>query len=142
MSAAPIFIFDLGKVLVDFNYAIAARKIAGRSRRAPADLHAFLGASPLLGEYESGNLNREQFFHSIRSQIDFLGDLEEFGGYFADIFCEIPAMTQLHSELRLRGHKSYIFSNTNDLAVEHIRRNFPFFQNFDGYVFSLQGGPR
>jgi putative hydrolase of the HAD superfamily len=140
LNAEPIFIFDLGKVLVDFDYTIAAQKVAARSTKSPADLHSFLGASPLLGEYESGNLTRETFFQAIRRQINFQGDLEEFGGYFADIFSEIPAMIQLQAELRRRGHKTFIFSNTNDLAVEHIRRNFPFFQNFDGYIFSYEVG--
>jgi FMN phosphatase YigB (HAD superfamily) len=140
MSQPPVFIFDLGKVLVDFNYTIAARKVAARSRKSPHDLHAFLGASPLLGEYESGRLTREGFFDAIRSQIDFQGDVVEFGNYFADIFAEIEPMIGLHAELRERGFKTYIFSNTNDLAVEHIRRNFPFFVNFDGYIFSYEVG--
>jgi FMN phosphatase YigB (HAD superfamily) len=139
-DASPIFIFDLGKVLVDFNYAIAAKKIGDRSTKTPADLHAFLGASPLLGDYECGRLTRETFFQAIRASIDFQGNLEEFGGYFADIFFAIPEMIRLQAELRQRGHKTYIFSNTNDLAVEHIRRNFPFFENFDGYIYSYEVG--
>ncbi len=140
MSASPVFIFDLGKVLVDFDYSIAPRKIAARSPQSPVDLHAFLGASPLLLEYESGRLTRETFFDAIRDNIDFLGDVAEFGGYFADIFAEIPPMIQLQAELRRRGFKTYIFSNTNDLAIEHVRRNFPFFQNFDGYILSYEVG--
>ena len=49
-------------------------------------------------------------------------------------------MIELHAELRRRGVPTYIFSNTNDLAIEHIRRNFPFFKNFDGYIFSCEIG--
>ena len=49
-------------------------------------------------------------------------------------------MIALHAELRRRGIPTYIFSNTNDLAVEHIRRNFPFFKNFDGYIYSYEVG--
>jgi HAD superfamily hydrolase (TIGR01509 family) len=49
-------------------------------------------------------------------------------------------MIRLHAELRERGFKTFIFSNTNDLAVEHIRRNFCFFSDFDGYVFSYEVG--
>ena len=49
-------------------------------------------------------------------------------------------MIALHAELRQRGFKTYIFSNTNDLAIEHVRRNFPFFKNFDGYIFSYEVG--
>ena len=136
----PVFIFDLGKVLVDFDYSIAARKIAARSDKAPADLHAFLGSSPLLVEYESGRLTRQTFYEAIRDAIGFRGDVAEFGNYFAEIFTEMPGTIALHAELRRRGFKTYIFSNTNDLAIEHVRRDFPFFQNFDGYIFSYEVG--
>ncbi len=46
MNNSPVIIFDLGKVLVDFDYSIAAQKIAARSAKSPEDLHAFLGGSP------------------------------------------------------------------------------------------------
>ena len=136
----PVFIFDLGKVLVDFDYTIAARKIAARSAKAPADLHAFLGSSPLLVEYESGRLTRQGFYAAVTDAIGFQGDLEEFSSYFADIFSPLPEMIALHAELRQRGFKTYIFSNTNDLAVELVRRDFPFFKDFDGYIFSYEVG--
>jgi FMN phosphatase YigB (HAD superfamily) len=137
---SPVIIFDLGKVLLDFDYSIAAQKIAARSSKAPADLHAFLGSSPLLVEYESGRLTRRQLYQAVCDAIGFAGGLEEFSGYFADIFSEISAMTALHAEFRQRGFKTFIFSNTNDLAIEHVRRKFPFFANFDGYVFSYEVG--
>lgn len=136
----PAIIFDLGKVLVDFDYGLAAQKIAARSSKAPEDLHAFLGGSTVILDYESGRLTREEFFEAIRKPIGFQGGLAEFGGYFADIFSEMPKMILLHAELRRRGFKTYIFSNTNDLAIEHVRRNFPFFKNFDGYIFSYEIG--
>jgi FMN phosphatase YigB (HAD superfamily) len=137
---SPVFIFDLGKVLVDFDYSVAAQKIAARSARAPQDLHAFLGSSPLLVEYESGRLTRQKFYEDVRDAIDFRGGIAEFGGYFADIFSALPGTIALHAELRHRGFKTYIFSNTNDLAIEHVRRNFPFFAHFDGYIFSYEVG--
>ena len=49
-------------------------------------------------------------------------------------------MVQLQATLRQRGLPAYIFSNTNELAAEHIRRSFPFYANFDGYVLSYQHG--
>jgi HAD superfamily hydrolase (TIGR01509 family) len=134
----PVLIFDLGKVLVDFDYTVAARKIAARSSKSPGDLHAFLGSSPLLVDFETGRLTRRQFFDAINAAIGFRGTLEEFGDYFADIFTPMPGTIALHAELRQRGYQTFIFSNTNDLAIEHVRRNFPFFSTFDGYIFSYQ----
>ncbi len=136
----PVIIFDLGKVLVDFDYTIAARKIAARSAKSPKDLHAFLGSSPILVEYESGRLTRRQFFEAVGQAIGFHGGLEEFGGHFADIFTEMHGTIALHADLRRRGFQTFMFSNTNDLAVEHIRRNFPFFSQFDGYILSYEVG--
>jgi HAD superfamily hydrolase (TIGR01509 family) len=49
-------------------------------------------------------------------------------------------MIALHTELRRRGFKTYIFSNTNDLAIEHVERSFPFFKNFEGYIYSCEVG--
>ena len=138
MNNSPVIVFDLGKVLVDFDYSIAARRIAARCMQPPENLHAFLGSSPLLVHYETGALTRQDFFAAMRQATGFLGDPEEFGGFFADIFTEIRPMIELHAGLRRRGVPTYIFSNTNDLAIEHIRRNFPFFQNFDGYIFSYE----
>ena len=140
MINAPAIIFDLGKVLVDFDYSVAAKKVAARSSKSPQDLHAFLGNSPLLVEYESGRLTRQTFYEAIRDAIGFHGDVVEFGNYFADIFLEMPATIALQAELRQRGFKTYIFSNTNDLAIEHVERNFPFFKNFDGYIYSYEVG--
>jgi HAD superfamily hydrolase (TIGR01509 family) len=137
---SPVFIFDLGKVLIDFDYSIAAKKIAARSHQPPADLHTFLSSSPFLIQYESGQITRQGFYDAVREAIGCQADLNEFGGYFADIFSEMPGTIALQKELRQRGFKTFIFSNTNDLAVEHVRLNFPFFNDFDGYIFSYEVG--
>ena len=136
----PVVVFDLGKVLVDFDYTIAANKIAARSRNHVESLHEFLSGSPLLVQLESGLLTSRQFFSEVQKATGFTGGPEEFFDYFADIFLPIPAMVELHAELRKRQVPTYILSNTNDIAVGHIRRKFPFFGNFDGYIFSYQVG--
>jgi HAD superfamily hydrolase (TIGR01509 family) len=134
----PAIIFDLGKVLLDFDYTIATEKIAARSFKPPEDLHSHLGGSPLLVQYETGLLTRDEFFAEVRQATGFRGELAEFGDFFAGIFTPIEPMIALHAELRQRGLTTYIFSNTNDLAIELIRRDFPFFKHFDGYIFSYE----
>jgi HAD superfamily hydrolase (TIGR01509 family) len=130
--------FDLGKVLVDFDYRIAARKIAGRTRMLADELMFFMMQSPLLPQFETGLITSQQFYREIRAATGFCGDFEEFSGLFGDIFIPIQPMIDLHSVLRRKGVPTYIFSNTNDLAVHHIRRVFPFFADFDGYILSYE----
>jgi len=136
----PAIIFDLGKVLVDFDYSIAAQKIAARSTKQVPDLQHFLGSSPVLARFESGLLTREQFFAEMQQITGFTSDIKEFVSDFADIFVPIAAMIGLHEEVRQRGFQTYIFSNTNDIAIKHIRQEFPFFKHFDGYILSYEVG--
>src|SRR5436190_1256323 len=135
-----VVVFDLGKVLVDFDYGIAARKIATRGKWAVQKIGEFIAQSPLLFRYETGLICRQDFYGEICSATGYSGDIEEFAAYFSDIFTPIEPMVQLHAELRERGIPTYIFSNTNDLAIEHIRQRFPFFANFDGYILSYEVG--
>ena len=138
MTKPSIVVFDLGKVLLDFDYAIAARKIAERCGLPPAEVKKHLDYSPVLFRYETGLMTREEFFHEIQRTTNFPGSIEEFSSFFADIFWEIPVMVELNAALRRNRIPTYIFSNTNDLATEHIRRNFPFFANFDGHILSYE----
>jgi HAD superfamily hydrolase (TIGR01509 family) len=131
-------VFDLGKVLVDFDYSIAVRKITARGTKDLAEITQFLMRSPMLIEYEIGLLTNHQFYEAICAATGFRGDFEEFANSFGDIFAPIEPMIQLQAALRARGVPTYIFSNTNDLAVSHIRRNFPFFNHFDGYILSYE----
>lgn len=135
-----VVVFDLGKVLVDFDYSIAGRRIAAQSKLSAAEVQNYLDHSPLLYRYETGLMTRQEFFETVRAHTGFHGSIVEFGNFFADIFTEMPEMTALHAALRGNGVPTYIFSNTNDLAIEHIRRAFPFFANFDDYILSYEVG--
>ena len=140
MTKPSIVVFDLGKVLVDFDYSIAGRRIASKSKASPAEIQNFLDHSPLLYRYETGLMTRKEFYDEIRQVAGYSGSLDEFASFFADIFTEMPEMTALHAALRYKGIRTYIFSNTNDMAIEHIRYAFPFFANFDGYILSYEVG--
>lgn len=133
-------VFDLGKVLVDFDYAIAAGKLAEQSRSSAGDIQRLIDQSPLLFRYESADLSTAEFFDEIRKQTGFRGSFEEFAAAFADIFTEIPEMTKLHAELRARGLHTSVLSNTNEIAIAHVRKRFPFFSGFADYVFSFEHG--
>ena len=138
MTSAPTVVFDLGKVLLDFDYAKSSRLFAARSKASATDVEKLINHSPLLYRYETGLMTREEFYQEVRATTSFHGTIEEFGEIFADIFDPIPEMIELHASLRKRGVPTFIFSNTNDLAIAHIRQKYPFFANFDGYILSYE----
>jgi len=140
MTRAKAVVFDLGKVLVDFDYSIAGRRIAARGKMSAGEVQEFIDHSPLLFRFETGRMSQQQFFAEVQSATGFEGTIEEFTVFFSDIFSPIEPMLNLHAALRQRGVPTYIFSNTNELAVGHIRKNFPFFSQFNGYILSYEHG--
>jgi len=140
MSVPSVVIFDLGKVLVDFDYGIAAAEIARRGKLSPPEVRHVLEYGPLLGRFESGLMTNEQFAAEVCASCGFSGTLDEFYEAFADIFSEIKPMTAMQAALRANRIPTCVFSNTNGIAIGHIRRHFPFFSLFDGYILSYELG--
>lgn len=138
MIQPKAIIFDLGKVLLDFDYRIAGRKLAGQSNLAAQAFTDALLRPDLLLHYETGLLSNREFFQALCQKTGYRGDFDEFALGFGDIFTPIDPMIALQLELRRKGHSTFIFSNTNELAVNHIRRAYPFFAGFDGYIFSFE----
>jgi hypothetical protein len=60
-----IVVFDLGKVLLDFDYGMAAAKIAAKGRWRRDEVHRFIAQSPLLFRYETGLMTQKEFYDEI-----------------------------------------------------------------------------
>ena len=133
-------VFDLGKVLLHFDWTRAAQKLATRSNIPAEDMLKTLDYTHTVIQYELGNISSRQFFDHARTALKFTGTFEDFAQMFADIFSEIPEIISVHAELRQRGVPTFIFSNTNELAAAHVRAHYPFFNQFDGYIFSFEHG--
>src|SRR5690349_17556193 len=109
MPTPKVVVFDLGKVLVDFDYSIAARRLAAACK-APIDVpHFFAEHAPLFFRYEVGSLTAAQFFQEMCALTGFAGIERDFRDCF-DMFEPIQPMIDLHAALR-RGYPTYIFSN-------------------------------
>jgi HAD superfamily hydrolase (TIGR01509 family) len=138
MKEPSVVVFDLGKVLLDFDYGIAAAKLAARSRLTISEMKHLLGQSALIYRFETGLMTEQEFFDEIRAASEYSGSGEEFSEAFADIFSEIAPIVRLHAALTAHKIPTFILSNTNPIAVRHIRKNYPFFADFNGYVFSYE----
>ncbi len=140
MKIPEAVVFDLGKVLLDFDYSIAAKKICSRGKMSADKVQDLISQPPLLFRYETGSMTKENFYSEICAATGFCGEFEEFARHFGDIFSPMEPMIQWQRDLQKKGIPTYIFSNTNELAIRHIRARFPFFANFSGYVLSYEHG--
>jgi HAD superfamily hydrolase (TIGR01509 family) len=131
-------VFDLGKVLLDFDYDIAIQKMASHCAMPPAELHSLLNQSPLLYRYETGLITTPAFFAEVKRLSRFAPEFSVFELIFGNIFSPVPEMIALHHSIRAAGLPTAIFSNTNEMAVRHIRQNYPFFSEFDHHIYSFE----
>ena len=138
MPIPQAVVFDLGKVLLDFDYGRTARAMAAQCALNEQEIAAALLQTTLLHRYETGLMTTAEFFLELKQVTRFRHGFAAFAGLFADIFDPIPEMIALNERLRSHGIPTYIFSNTNELAIQHIRSAYPFFANFSGYIYSYE----
>jgi FMN phosphatase YigB (HAD superfamily) len=131
-------VFDLGKVLLDFDYGILARRMEGLSDVPAEAILRVINQTPLLHRYETGLMGDREFFEAVVAATGFRGGEGHFFDWFGDIFTEIVPMVGLHEALVRRGIPTYVFSNTNAQAIRHVRRAFPFYRKFTGEVLSYE----
>lgn len=131
-------VFDLGKVLLDFEYATAAEALAKHSAIPAKELLAILNQSPLLHQFETGLMTSEEFEAEVRALSGYRGTTGEFERGFGDIFTEIEEMTAVFDRIRAIPLPTCLFSNTNALAIKHIATAFPFYQKFDHHFLSYE----
>ena len=133
-------IFDLGKVLLDFDFAIAAKELARYSPQEEEQILESINQSPLLHTFERGDWSEAQFFQKLSVECRLEASLEELKKGFAEIFTPVPSMVGFMKSLKERGIPVMVFSNTNVTAVDYIRAAFPFFERFDAYCLSYEHG--
>ena len=140
MPKLSVVIFDLGKVMVDFDFAAAATAFVAQSNLAGDEIHRVFDYTPLLCRYETGGIGTREFFAEVCATTGYRGTLAEFSRTFAEIFTVIGSSVELNRALRRRGIPTFVLSNTNELHIGHIRERFPFYAEFDGYVLSYEVG--
>lgn len=140
MSPVRAVVFDLGKVLLDFDYDLATSRLASAGGVSADAVHDLLFGTPLLDRFETGQLTSEEFYGAVRAATGYRLGYAEFRRQFAEIFTPIAPMVSLHARLRQRGVPCYILSNTNEIAIGHIREAYPFLAASSGFVYSYEHG--
>lgn len=124
------FIFDIGKVILDFDFQPALQRLSLQS--SPFDQGEL---NTLKLSYESGKISRLEFLETSHQLLNFTGTTEEFTHLWQNIFHLNSPMVELIESLAPR-YPLYLLSNTNDLHVEHFTEKFSVFSHFSGAIYS------
>ena len=134
--AQPIraFLFDIGNVLLKFDFGVALKALAAQSEvHDPIDVLARVDQVKVA--YEDGQFDRATFIRSVFDVLRFRGSEAEFVAAWEDIFEPNTPMIALVERLHGR-YPLFLLSNTSDIHVDYVFRQYAFFRCFQGGTYS------
>jgi glucose-1-phosphatase len=133
-------IFDVGMVLLKFDFAVSVKKMTGRCS-VPADkMLQTLWASGLVKLYETGKIETGDFSHKAAVLLGFDGSDQEFMDAWTDIFTPNDPMIERARRWKKSGMPLYLISNTCEAHIEHFKSRYEVFNIFDGEIYSCREG--
>jgi len=133
-------IFDMGKVLVPFDFKRGYDRMAPLCGYSAEDIPGRLRSCDLVTRFEEGKLDPETFIAEMSRLLDLKADYNQFCEIWSSIF--LPH-TLIPEELLVALRKRYrmlLLSNTNALHFKMLTANYPLLRHFDHYVLSHQVG--
>lgn len=137
-------IFDLGRVLVDFDWSYAMQLAERWTGLPPREAETWLKEKASLYEFEVGALKADEFHANIERSLGRRLPFEEFCTLWNSIFTsEIMPTTELLRTLNHAGTvRLGILSNTNSIHAEFLRRQFPLLGELEHVYLSHEIGLR
>ena len=137
--AIEAVIFDLGNVLLFFDWEIAANRLCARTGRSRQELDRFIMTTPFVDQLSRGEMSSQQFFEIVVRDTGFDGDFAEFARIWSDIFTPNEPMIALARRLKGRVTR-LILSNTAAMHMDYVFSRFPIARELDGLVLSYEVG--
>ncbi len=141
-SEIKVVLFDLGRVLVDFDHKRAAQRISSFCPKSPVEIYNLFFESPATVAFEAGKISPEDFYIQVKEMLDLKLSYASFIPIWNDIFFLSPknrSIFRLVNILRA-GYKTALLSNINTLHYEYLKQNFPVFGVFDRIFLSFELG--
>ncbi|MDD4954877.1 MAG: hydrogenase maturation protease [Candidatus Omnitrophica bacterium] len=132
------FAFDLGKVLFDFNYNLALKKIESKVSVSTQEILDHLFLKDFGKDLEKGLINTHDFYRKFKKSFGLTANYEEFRSIWCDIFSLNQDVANLIGRLGLI-YPVYLISNITELQFEYLHKNYPdIFKLFDGLILSYK----
>jgi epoxide hydrolase-like predicted phosphatase len=128
-------IFDIGNVVIPFDWQAAEDQLRSRSGNGKTSTREDIRG--LINRFEVGEIPQKVFVTMAARAIGFQGDEEEFIAIFNNIFYPNPPMERSIQRLATR-FPLYLLSNTSELHLAYLQRNFKVLQHFADGVYSFR----
>lgn len=131
------FIFDIGNVLLRFDFAPAVKHLSAHSSVDPTI--GLAEVERLKLPYERGDTDTPTFLRQIRKALGYEGSDEELVRCYQEIFWANEPMHRLVETLAPQ-FPLFLLSNTSQLHLDYVEATFPVFRHFRGGIYSHLAG--
>lgn len=133
-------VFDLGNVLIPFDYSKTIKRINDVEPRLGDQFFKFYKENyHIHRNFERGEITEEDFLTKMLLVLDHRIDAETFCNYYSDIFTLNEDVVSLLPLLK-KNFKLYLLSNTDSIHKKYRWEKYDFLKYFDDIVLSFEVG--
>ena len=142
MKKPDLIIFDLGRVLVDFDFSKVVRNLKRYSPLTEKQIYRFFLQTPLWDTFERGQTEPKDFFQQLSKDLHIENlSFKDFTPLWNSIFTEKHDTVSILQRLRGR-YRIALLSNVNIMHWDHIIETHDFMSWFDHPIASCSVGQR
>jgi putative hydrolase of the HAD superfamily len=130
-------IFDLGRVLVNFDFQRGYSALQALCPYAATEIPRRLSATGLVERFETGLIEPRDFVARISSALDLDIDYQHFCRIWSSIFTDTLIPESMLAGLAAR-YRLLLLSNTNAIHFEGLRASHPMLRHFHELVLSYE----
>ena len=133
-------VFDLGKVLIPFDYGIAINKLNQIEQGLGDRFYKHYKSNySLHREFEKGRIPESEFVNKMLEVVKHKIDADTFCKLYADIFSLNADVISLLPILK-KKYKLFLLSNTDSIHKKYGWEKYKFLSNFDSLILSFEVG--
>jgi glucose-1-phosphatase len=130
-------IFDLGKVLVYFDFKRGYQALESVCPYAAAEIPKRIATSDLVERFETGLVEPHDFFQQFSELLGLRVDYDQFRAIWTCIFTETLLSDAMVEGLAKR-YRLLVLSNTNAIHFEMVRETYPILRHFHDLILSYE----
>ncbi len=133
-------LFDLGNVLIGLDFDRAYRAAAELGPYSPDEIRARLREARIADAYERGEMSSQEFYQRCNELLGLDLSFEQFAQLWGDMFVKDPLLGDDFVESLGGRYRLVIVSNTNELHMRFIRREYRVLRHFHDFALSYEVG--
>jgi putative hydrolase of the HAD superfamily len=133
-------IFDLGKVIVPFDFKRGYRAMAELCPYPAEEIPKRIGMTDLVTRFECGLVEPRAFVDQLCAILGLRLEYARFCEIWSSIFLPETLIPESLLEGLHRRYRLLVLSNTNAIHFGMVRENYPLLRHFDEFVLSHEVG--